>query len=258
MNIFSTEYTINEIKKVKFHEYQNKEIKVFYKTLKPFSSLDGYMGTRVENTREIQIPIFTIKDKVWMSCTPMEMASHYIPIRKAKGKVGVAGLGMGYYILRIMNKKSVKSIDIYELNSDVIDTFKNEFSNRKGFDNITFIQGNLFDTLIDTEYDFFYNDIYPQLGMQEAIEDMKKITSNYKKIKSYHYWGYEFDFFDAIRNGSIFAVTKLYQDKLFIKVFNDWCEYTEKSYMQFEDDFVQNLYNFKKQDKSKLFDDLIF
>ena len=109
MNIFSTEYTINEIKKVKFHEYQNKEIKVFYKTLSPFSALDGYMGTRVENKKELQIPIFTIKDKIWMSCTPMEMSSHYVPIRKAKGKVGVAGLGMGYYILRIMNKKSVKS-----------------------------------------------------------------------------------------------------------------------------------------------------
>lgn len=258
MNIFSTEYTINEIKKAKFHEYQNKDIKVFYKTLKSNSSLDGYMGTRVDNKKEINIPIFTINEQVWMSCTPMEMASHYVPIRKAKGKVGVGGLGMGYYILRIMNKKSVTNIDVYELNQDVINTFKNEFSNRDGFEKINFIQGDLFDNLIDTEYDFFYNDIYPQLGMEEAIEDMKNIVSNYKKIKVYHYWGYEFDFFDAIRNGSIFAVTKLFKDKVFLKVFNDWCEYTEKNYMQFENEFVKNLYNFQEENKSKLFDDLLF
>lgn len=246
MNIFSIEYAKNEIKKVRFKEYEYNNIKLFYKTLTPINNLQGYMETRVFTTNNIDIPVFTIDNQVWMSCTPMEMASHYVPIKKAKGRVGVAGLGMGYYILRIMNKKSVKSIDLYEIDEKVINIFKKEFSNRKGFEKINFIQGNLFDNLKNTDYDFFYNDIYPTLGSTEAIDDMKYIKKQYPKIKNYHYWGLELDFYDSIRKGSIFATNVLYKDKIIMKVFSDWCEYTKNEYLQFEDSFIKIFFNIEE------------
>lgn len=51
-----------------------------------------------------------------------------MPIEKAKGgAVGVAGLGLGYYIKKYFKKDEVKRVDVYETNKNVVDMYLSNF-----------------------------------------------------------------------------------------------------------------------------------
>lgn len=52
--------------------------------------------------------------RVWMSTTPMEVFTLRSGIRRAKGDVIVAGLGLGYQLSAICEKSSVKSVRVVE------------------------------------------------------------------------------------------------------------------------------------------------
>lgn len=61
---------------------------------------------------------------LWMSLNPNEINTMASAIEKAKGRVLVLGLGMGYITFMLSNKKNVSSITVIERNKENIALFK--------------------------------------------------------------------------------------------------------------------------------------
>ena len=186
LNPFSVEYAKQELEFYGLKEYKSDGVEI--NTVNLLGRCDDYLNVNFR-TGEIDAPRMLINNRLWMSITFMEIQSHWIPIRKAKGKIATAGLGMGYFVLRAIEKPEVKSIDVYEIEQKVVDYFKKNFSNRKGFEKIKFIVGDARKKMKKKTYDFVFVDIYQTLLEDELITDAKLFRKN-NKIKEYYPWGY--------------------------------------------------------------------
>lgn len=197
MNPFNDAYTEKEIRFYNLSDYDKNGILV--KTEELSGRCDDYFNKNFR-TGEISVPILFIDKKLWMSLTPMEIQSHYLPIKRASGNVGIGGLGMGYSLLRIMAKPEVKKVTVYEIDQRVIDFFKENFLHRKGFSKVTFYNMDI-RTVHSRVFDFFYMDIYQSMLPEEVVSDKLKFVDK-NIIKEYHFWGQEKIFKDVvIENG---------------------------------------------------------
>lgn len=183
-NPFFDEYVKREIKEYGLSEYYKNGIKI--DVISILGRCDDYLNVnfRIGDLEGLR---FQINNHLWMSLTPMEIQSHYIPILRAKGNIAVGGLGMGYYLLKVMKKSVVFSIDVYESEQSVVDFFKENFSNRNGFDKVKFIVSDARKMLKKKKYDFVYMDIYSDVLPDEVITDKKLFTEG-NTIKEYHFW----------------------------------------------------------------------
>ena len=59
----------------------------------------------------------------WMSLTPNEILSQRGQVRRSKGKVGMAGLGLGWAARRVLERKQVKHLTVVERDPDIIKHF---------------------------------------------------------------------------------------------------------------------------------------
>lgn len=57
----------------------------------------------------------------WMSLTPAEILSMQAGLRFAKGRTVVAGLGLGYLLINVTKKKSVKKVTLVEISQELVD-----------------------------------------------------------------------------------------------------------------------------------------
>ena len=57
---------------------------------------------------------------VVMSDTPAEIVEHLLPIRRARARVLINGLGLGVIVKAVLAKPKVKHVDVVELSRDVI------------------------------------------------------------------------------------------------------------------------------------------
>lgn len=182
-NVFTREYYEGQLSK--YQNLEQKEVgtaKLIYTDV--VGRVDGYLYKDFVNIKNV--PILTIEGRTWMSLTPMEIQSHFLPILKAKGRVGVAGLGFGYYIQEIMDKEDVESIDVYEINQDVIDMYLANFAENE---KVNIIKSDVLE-MENKEYDFFYADIYPKQMDVSAIEHRSILMSN-NSIGDYFFWTQE-------------------------------------------------------------------
>jgi len=184
LNPFTDEYVLNEIKFYGLSAYDKDGIEV--RTVDVVGRCDAYLNVAFR-ADPIQCPQFLIDNRLWMSLTPMEIQSHYLPIERARGKIAVGGLGMGYYLLRVMEKDLVGGIDVYELEQKAVDFFTENFHDRKGFDKITFIVGDIRKKMKKKQYNFAYIDVYPDILPEEVISDKELLTKN-NQIYEYHFW----------------------------------------------------------------------
>lgn len=99
------------------------------------------------------------KNGVWMSDSPAETRMHKHVIDTCSGNILVAGLGLGYTPTELSKKSSVNSIDIVELNQDVINLVWRHVRNPK----MNLITGDIFEWVATTDkkYDYLYFDILP-------------------------------------------------------------------------------------------------
>lgn len=147
--------------------------------------LSGYMY-RTFSPETIETVGLFINNQVWMSITPMEVESHYLPIQFAEGKVGVGGLGLGYYVNRILDSTLVDEVHVYETNEDVIALYLEQFCQHE---KLTIHNEDVLD-LKGESFSFFYMDIYADLLSDDVLPDMKKML-NANDIEHYHFWGME-------------------------------------------------------------------
>lgn len=146
--------------------------------------IDGYLYK--DFTTLNNFPILLENNNVWMSITPMEIDSHWMPIELAWGKVGVAGLGLGYFVQNILEKPEVLEVIVYEINQTIIDLYKQNFGEHE---KLTIINKDIME-LEDQYFDFFYNDIYRTVFCDDAIDHMKMLLEvNF--IDTYFFWGME-------------------------------------------------------------------
>lgn len=131
-------------------------------------------------------PILKEKEQLWMGVTPLEIGGCYEAIRRAQGKVGVIGLGLGYFVQEIVEKEKVQEIVVYEKSSEVIDFYNKNFSyNSK----LKIINSDAFKAEKES-FDFFFVDIYKNEICYDIVEDYLKLN-NIFEIKEYAFWGLE-------------------------------------------------------------------
>lgn len=184
VNPFSDEYYFKELDKLKFKEIEKGDIKVTHTNL-DFGLHQNYLYADMYEQKE-EFPVLFIKDTLFMSLSRMEIESHFMPIKLAKGVVGVGGLGLGYYVKSILDKDSVKSVTVYETNKDVIDYY---YSNFGKHEKLTIVNRSVFDVK-KMVFDFFYMDIYETACDEKALIDMKTMKEN-NYIETYHFWTIE-------------------------------------------------------------------
>ena len=61
------------------------------------------------------------KEEPWMSLTPMELITMRTGVRHARGRVVVAGLGMGHQLQEVCKKRTVKEVVLVERDQGIID-----------------------------------------------------------------------------------------------------------------------------------------
>lgn len=127
-------------------------------------------------------------DKIWMSITPHEMNTMAEPIRRAKGRVLVLGLGLGYYPFMVSNKDEVTEVTVVENDPEVISLFKKHllpyFPNGK---KIKILKGDgLNITRRQKINDFIFADLWHQ--PREALPMYLTLKHREDPEKEYCYW----------------------------------------------------------------------
>lgn len=157
---------------------------------------DDYLNNNLR-FETLEVPRLCIGKNLWMSLTPMEIQSAFLVAHVATGKVITAGLGLGYFTLKVAAKPTVTEVVVYEREQELVDWFKHEFKNRPGFDKVKFVVGDARKTFKGQTADYAFVDIYPDMLPDEVITDAAKFTKA-NKIKHYTYWGFELVFLEAL------------------------------------------------------------
>lgn len=156
--------------------------------------IDGYMYRTYKELPKF--PVLSIDGLTWMSLTPMEVESHFMPIHRATGRVVTGGLGLGYYVQRVLDKPEVEAVVAYETNPDVIALYRANFGQHP---KLTIQQANILEMKGET-FDSAYIDIYDTPMNPSAPADMSLLLSN-NHIQDYRFWTMEAVMLEMIHSG---------------------------------------------------------
>ena len=126
-----------------------------------------------------------------MSITPHEIETMEESLKEVNGNVLVLGLGLGYYPYIASLKDDVKTIDIVEVNKDIISIFCEnilpQFSQKK---KVNIINKDALKFLIENDlnkYDYIFIDLWHTV--EDGLELYIKIKKNLKDVKDKtNYW----------------------------------------------------------------------
>ena len=198
-NIYKEDLYFKTIKNI-----NAKEGNWFFTTLK-YEPFEGFVWNELEIDSKtfsehtpigyfeesFSYPAVIQDDTIWMSIIPHEIETMKEPIKNAKGNVLVLGLGLGYYLFHILNKKEVLSVDVVELDKNVISLFnkylKNKFPN---LHKLHIIQADAIEYLKTNkkQYDYVFADIWHNVGDGEMLYlKLKPFESIYENTK-FDYW----------------------------------------------------------------------
>lgn len=147
--------------------------------------------------------VLTIDGQTWMSLTPMEIESNYLPIYESHGDVYAGGLGMGYFALRSASKKEVSKVIVYELDKRVIDFFEATHKHREEFKKIEIRNRDWREALRSGEIPrdaFIYSDIYLRLCGGDVLSDAVEFAPKYQMFR---FWGMELVILSAVLHHGI-------------------------------------------------------
>lgn len=171
----------------------------------------GYM---YEEKIDFNYPILELQgtNHSWMRLTPLEVEATYQAIKRANGKVGVVGLGLGYMVQELIKKKNVKKVVVYEIEKEVIDLYYKSF---KKHPKVKIIHGDAFAAKEDS-FDFFFVDIY-------EYKLTSKVAEDYKKFMDLHDI-YEYSFFGMEH----FLLSCRYEEIVWVYIPEEWMEMSKK------------------------------
>jgi hypothetical protein len=116
--------------------------------------------------------------KPWMSLTPNEVLTQRGAIRRAKGDVGMAGLGMGWAARKVLQRTKVKHLTIYEVEQPIIDFFGKSLLEDFG-DRVSIVKADAYE--VDwMQYDVALWDIWIEFGNANGDTKYEAIRDNMK------------------------------------------------------------------------------
>lgn len=154
----------------------------YNKNLKTF---DGYL---YENKEYIDEKVIELKQgsNLWMRISPHEIQGCFESVKRAKGRVGVVGLGLGYFTEEVLKKKEVSEVIVYELSEEVIEIYNKNFGQNS---KLTIIHGDAFNAKRE-KFDFFFVDIY-EYNLRDTVVEHYVRFNEIHNIEEYSFWGVE-------------------------------------------------------------------
>lgn len=220
-------------------EYVLRKIGEFNKKISNFKSGDfeiriidgldgiiqGYMYSK-EDKIDISILELHGPEHCWMRLTPLEVEASYFPIKMAKGKVGVVGLGLGYTVQEMAKKESVEEIIVYEVSKDVINLYLSNFGENE---KIKILNVDAFEAKGE-EFDFFYVDIYQYKITAQIPKDFEKINKLHK-VEEYSFFGMEH-----------FLLSCNYEEIVWVYVPENWMDTSRKAFEKLQESGLLDYY----------------
>lgn len=149
--------------------YQGYPYPFSSKTQRMRSQLNVYSGrkkARVQFSDSVHIPILQEEGKhfqdVWMSLTPNEIWSQRGQVRRTRGRVGVAGMGLGWVVNAMLRRKQVQHVTVVEKIPEVLSTFGTDIANRHT-DRVSLVNGDAYQHDW-SQYDVVVWDIWQSYG----------------------------------------------------------------------------------------------
>ena len=225
-NPFTTEYVRQEIKWLGARPSEGDgNQSVYVKTKKLRGRCDDYLARQFRNdTPALRVPILVFGGKLWMSLTPMEIQSMWVPLQYAGGQVGTAGLGLGYFPLKAAASKNVESVTVVEQSQEIIEWF-NGWAPKKhpeAYAKLDIIHGDVREFLDDESiwFDTWFMDVYSTSLPDEVITDIQRFG---EKAETYRFWGQELAQLQVLIDGHDYVPTMSYDfaGKHFLQTFLD-------------------------------------
>ncbi len=107
--------------------------------------------------------LWACSERPYMSMTPMEVISLRPGIRRAKGDVIIAGLGMGYQLIEVSKRKKVTSLRLIEISRGLVDWLFPVIEPHLGCE-VEIIVGNVYEVLPELEADVALIDVFTRYG----------------------------------------------------------------------------------------------
>lgn len=127
-------------------------------------------------------------DVIWMCITPNEINTMKEPIKRAKGRVLVLGLGLGYYPYMVSLKNDVDEVVVIEKDNAIIDIFEKNIRPHIPNSKIKIINADAYDYLNNCHgHDCVFADLWhnPEDGISHYI----KLKSFEKNLNiPFYYW----------------------------------------------------------------------
>lgn len=152
-------------------------------------ALEIYRGTQAAYcafSTEINIPVLAKPDRFsprrlepWMSLTPNEILTQRGQVRRAKKDVGLAGLGLGWAARKILQRKQVKHLTIYEKCNGIMQYFGEPLA-QEFPDKVTLINEDAYD-INWHQHDVAIWDIWESYGGASWDRKFQQIKADMEK-----------------------------------------------------------------------------
>lgn len=181
-------------------------------------SHDGYL---YKTNDEIELEVVELREgeKLWMRISPHEVQGCFEAIERAEKKVGVVGLGLGYFVQEVLKKPSVNEVIVYEINPEVIELYKRNFGiDRK----LRIVEGDAFKAEKEN-FDFFFVDIY-QYKISLDVVSHYIAFNKLHHIEEYAFWGMEY-----------FLLSCAIEDIVWVYIPENWMDMARDLFERFDD-----------------------
>ncbi len=186
--------------------------------------------------KEFSYPTVFENGREWMAIKPNEIETMKAPIKNARGRVLIYGLGIGYFAYMVSEKNEVSSVTVVERDQNVIDLFDKyilpQFPNRN---KITIVKSDAFDyaknEMKKGNYDYVFTDLW---------HDVSDGVDLYVKMKKYEaecpnscfdYW-IEKSILSSVRWSIFDGIYTRVKEKSFIGTTEEIEKYLTDSYLK--------------------------
>ena len=122
----------------------------------------------------------THRGNIIMSNTPDEIMDHYDFIKRATGKVLIAGLGLGMVVKALLEKSEVTKIVVIEKSVDVINLTAKYYTIDA---RVTVVQADIFEYTPEENFDFAWFDIWSNI-CPDSLSEMLLLHEKFKEYCS--------------------------------------------------------------------------
>jgi len=149
-----------------------------------FASIAAFQGRRQMAVPEGTYTRLMRGGAIVMSDTPQEMYEHLSFVRKASGRVLIAGLGIGMVLQAVLDKDDVGHVTVVELSEAVLRMVAPHYRARYG-ERVEIVQGNILDWCPpkDTHlnpYDAAWFDIW-DTKCSDHVKDMTRLNRRFAR-----------------------------------------------------------------------------